>query len=71
MTSKQLSLATNQCRALSTFCSRNTEKMNEPEVENFSRWPENSPACLGMVEFDCCCTQRLMKRLDEESGLYM
>ena len=66
---KQLSLLTNQCRALSTFCSRNSEKMDKPEVEDYLRCPGNSPACLGMVKFDFCGTQRLTERLDKESGV--
>ena len=37
----------------------------EPEVV-FPRCPGDSPACLGMLEYDCCGTQGLIERLDKE-----
>ena len=36
------------------------------ETPDFPRCPGHSPACLGMVEFDCCGTQGLVERLDKE-----
>ena len=36
------------------------------ETPDIPRCPGHSPACLGMVEFDCCGTQGLAERLDEE-----
>ena len=32
----------------------------------FKHCPGKSPACLGMVQFDCCRTQRLLKKLVKE-----
>ena len=40
--------------------------MEMPEVKDFSHCPWHSPACLGMIEFDCCDTQGLTVRLDKE-----
>ena len=41
--------------------------MDEPELEvDFPRCPGDSPACLGMLEYYCCGTQRPMKQLDKE-----
>ena len=36
------------------------------ETLDIPRCPGHSPACLGMVEFDCCGTQGLAERLDKE-----
>ena len=36
--------------------------MDKIEVEAFVRCPGNSPACLGMVEFDCCGRAHERKR---------
>ena len=36
------------------------------ETPDFPRCPGHSPACLGMVKFDCCGTQALVGRLDKE-----
>ena len=37
------------------------------ETPDFPRCPGHSPACLDMVEFDCCGTQGLVERLDKET----
>ena len=36
------------------------------ETPDFPRCTGHCPACLGMVEFDCCGTQGLLERLDKE-----
>lgn len=32
--------------------------MNDSERDNFQRCPGNSPCCLGIIEFDCCGTNK-------------
>lgn len=65
MVAKQLSLVTNQFRALPLF--KNGEEMEKLEGEDFTRCSGNSPVCLDMVEFDCCGTQGRMERLEKET----
>ena len=34
----------------------------------FKHCPGDSPVCLGMVEYDCCGSQGLLKELEQEGG---
>ena len=41
--------------------------MDKQEIEvDFLRYAGESPACLGMLEYDCCGTQGLMEQLDKK-----
>ena len=65
---KQLRPTTNQCRALPAFV-QETLKKNGRAKSSTLPWKLSSMFGHSNYEFDCCGMQRLMKRLDEESGV--